>query len=113
MDTIDGRSDVPFIDTIDETRDIIRQSLDEIASEVGTALGEAGLTCPVYLTVPTSGPLATVATPIDAPDADWSRVVAIVCEIIGKRAGIEKLHGRELRCAMANATMGAADVTIG
>ena len=64
-------------------RDIIQRSLDEIAADVGVALRDAGLTCPVFLTVPNSGnSLATVATPIDPPDEDWSRVIAIVCQIL-------------------------------
>ena len=112
MDTIDDQNDVPLIDTIDTRRETIRQSLDEIAAEVGTVLGEAGLTCPVYMTVPSSGTsLATVATPLDPPVEDWSKVMAIVCRIIERRVGTGELRGRELPCAMANATMGAADVT--
>jgi hypothetical protein len=50
---------------------------------------DPGLTCPLFLTVPNSGnSLATVAAPIDPPDEDWSRVAAIVCQIIEDRLGI-------------------------
>jgi hypothetical protein len=99
-------------DRIDAQRDLIRQSLDDIATEVRIALGNAGLTCPVFLTVPNSGnALATVATPIDPPDDDWSRVMAIVCQIVEKRFGAGKLRSRELRCAVATAAMTAAEVT--
>ena len=112
MDTIDDQDDMPFVDRIDAQREIIRQSLDEIAAEVGVALAEAAITCPVYMTVPSSGnSLATVATPLDPPVEDWSKVMAIVCRIIERRVGTGELRGRELPCAMANATMGAADVT--
>ena len=38
----------------DAQREIIRLALDEIASEVGTALREAYLDFPVFLTVPNS-----------------------------------------------------------
>ena len=93
-------------------RDIIQRSLDEIAADVGVALRDAGLTCPVFLTVPNSGiSLATVATPIDPPDEDWSRVMAIVCQILEERLDTGELRSRELRCAMATAAMTAVEVT--
>jgi hypothetical protein len=97
--------------TPDAQRSVIRQSLYEIASEVGTALREANLDFPVFLTVPNSGEsLATMACPLDPSDADWSRASAIVCRIIGQRLGDARLCGRSMTCAVANATMGAADV---
>ena len=97
--------------TPDAQREMIRQSLDEIAAEVGTALRDARLDFPVYLTVPNSGEsLATMACPLDPSDSDWSHASAIVCRIIGQRLGDIRLRGRALHCAVANATMGAADV---
>lgn len=113
MDTTNERPDDLETDTeIDAQRAIIRRLLDEIATEVGTAVREAGLTCPVFLTVPNSGTsVATVATPIDPPDEDWSHVLAIVCQIIETRVETGKLRSRKLRCAMADGTIGAADVT--
>ena len=96
---------------VESHREIIRQSLDEIAAEVATALREAHLEFPVFLTVPNSGDsLATMACPIDPSDEDWSHASAIVCRIIGQRLGDARLRGRSLHCAVANATMGAADV---
>ena len=84
---------------------------NEIAAEVGTALREAHLDFPVFLTVPNSGEsLATMACPLDPSDSDWSHASAIVCRIIGQRLGDVRLRGRALHCAVANATMGAADV---
>ena len=92
-------------------REIIKLALDEIAAQVGTALRDARLDFPVFLTVPNSGEsLATMACPLDPSDSDWSRASAIVCRIIGQRLGDARLSGRSLHCAIANATMGAADV---
>ena len=55
--------------TPDAQREIIRQSLDEIAAEVATALRDAHLDFPVFLTVPNSGDsLATMACPLDPSD---------------------------------------------
>ena len=99
--------------TPDAQREIIRQSIDELATEVGAALREAHLDFPVFLTVPNSGQsFATIATPLDPSYGDWSHASAIVCRIIGQRLGDVRLRGRPLHCAVANATMGAAaDVT--
>ena len=97
--------------TPDAQREIIRLALDEIAAEVGTALRDAHLDFPVFLTVPNSGDsLATMACPLDPSDGDWSHASAIVCRIIGQRLGDVRLRGRALHCAVANATMGAAEV---
>ncbi len=97
--------------TPDAQREIIKLVLDEVAAEVATALREAHLDFPVFLTVPTSGEsLATMACPLDPSDGDWSHASAIVCRIIGRRLGDVRLRGRSLHCAVANATMGAADV---
>jgi len=97
--------------TPDAQRDIIRQSLDDIAAKVETALREARLDFPVFLTVPNSGDsLATMACPLDPSHEDWSHASAIVCKIIGKRLGDVRLHGRPLHCAVANGTVGATDV---
>ena len=97
--------------TPDAQRGVIRLALEEIAAEVGTALRDAHLDFPVYLTVPNSGEsLATMACPLDPSDGDWSQASAIVCRIIGQRLGDVGLRGQPLHCAVANATMGAAEV---
>ena len=91
--------------TPDAQREIIRQSLDEIAAEIATALRDAHLDFPVYLTVPTSGDLlATMASPLDPSYGDWSHASAIVCRIIGQRLGDTRLRGRPmiLRCGECN-----------
>jgi hypothetical protein len=93
-------------------REVIRLALDEIAAEVATSLRDAHLDFPVFLTVPNSGEsLATMACPLDPSDGDWSQASAIVCRIIGKRLGDARLCGKPMHCAVANAAMGAADVT--
>ena len=92
-------------------REIVRQSLNEIATEVATALRDARLDFPVFLTVPNSGDsLATIACPLDPSHEDWSHASAIVCRIIGKRLGDARLHGRPLHCAVAKGTIAAADM---
>ncbi len=96
---------------LDAQREIIRESLNEIAAQVGTALREAHLDFPVFLTVPNSGEsLATIATPLDPSDADWSHASAIVCRIIEQRLGDVRLRGRALHCAVANGAIAATDV---
>src|SRR5450432_2920238 len=102
----------PTDDEPEAQRAVIRLALDEIAVEVGTDLRDASLDFPVYLTVSNSGKsLATMACPLDPSDTEWSRASAIVCKIIGHRLGDVRLRGRPLHCAVANATMGAAEVT--
>ena len=97
--------------TPDAQRAVVKQALDEIAAEVGTALREAHLDFPIFLTVPNSGDsVATMACPLDPSDEDWSAASVIVCRIIGQRLSDVRLRGRPLHCAVANATMGAADV---
>jgi hypothetical protein len=94
----------------DTQREVIRLTLDEIATEVGTALRKAHLDFPVYLTVPNYGPsIATIATPLDPSDGDWSHASAIVCGIIEQRLGGARLRGRALHCAVANTTPGDAE----
>ena len=97
--------------TPDAQREVIRQSLDEIAAEVATSLRDAHLDFPIYLTVPNSGKsLATMASPLDPSDEDWSHASAIVCRIIRQRLGDIRLRGRALHCAVANATISATEV---
>jgi hypothetical protein len=101
-ETVMDTTDETWTDDIDTQRYIIKDSLDE------------GLHFPVYITVRKSGDsLATIATPLDPSDDDWSRATAIVCEIIGQKIGDSKLRSRELLCAVANAApIIAAEVTV-
>ena len=100
-------------DTRDAQRDIIRQSLDAIANDIGMAMRDVGLTFPIYMTVRNSGDaLVTIATTIDPSDTDWQQASEIVCRIIQERVGCGRLQGRELPCAIANAgVINALDVT--
>ncbi len=99
-------------DDMDARRKIIKQSLDVTANDVGKALRDAGLRFPVYLTVPNSGDaLASYATPLDPSDTEWLQATEIVSQIISKKLGNIPLRNRHQECAMARATMSAADVT--
>jgi hypothetical protein len=100
-------------DRLNAQRDIIRQSLDAIANQIGMTMRDVGLTFPVYITVRNSGDaLVTIATPIDPSDEEWQQASAIVCRTLEERVGCGRLRGRELACAIANAgAINAADVT--
>ena len=98
-------------DPLDAHRETIRKSLNEIASKVHTALVEAGLAYPVYISVPTSGTAyATFACPVDPTDSEWDQMNAIVMAEIGKWIGVKSLTSHPLSCAMAGTTMGSAEV---
>jgi hypothetical protein len=106
--------DIPSEDDIlHAQREIIRAALNEIAADIGVAMRDEGLHFPVYITVRNSGDsLATIVTPLDPSDDDWSRAAAIVCEIIEKKVGSDKLTSRALPCVVANAApMSVAEVT--
>ena len=113
MDTLDDFYTTSTDDKLDTQRDIIRESLNEIANDIGMAMRDEGLHFPVYITVRNSGDsLATIATPLDPSDHDWSRAATIVCDVIEKKTGSGKLAGRALPCAVANAaSMSVAEVT--
>ena len=108
MDTHDDMLDA-------QRRSIIKESLDEIANDIGMVMRDAGLNFPVFLTVRDSGDsLATIATPLDQSDNDWSRASAIVYHIIERKIDGGKLRSRELLCAVANSVpMSAAEITAG
>ena len=55
MNTIEHEDDLSTDDTLDAQRDIIRQSLNEIVSDIGMAMRDVGLTFPLYITVRNSG----------------------------------------------------------
>ena len=113
MDTLDDFYTTSSDDRLNAQRHIIRESLNEIANDIGMAMRDEGLHFPVYITVRNSGDsLATIATPLDPSDHDWSRAATIVCDVIEKKTGSGKLAGRALPCAVANAaSMSVAEVT--
>jgi hypothetical protein len=83
MDAIDDQQE-PFTDdddgdALEAQRSIIRQSLDQIAADVGTALLKANLTFPIGLTIPSSGrALLTIVTQNDPSDEDSAQASEIV-----------------------------------
>jgi hypothetical protein len=101
-------------DRTDPRREIIRKSLDEIVQELEVRMREAGLSDPVFLTVPSSGQaLMTMATPADPNPGDWNRIIKIICVIVSGRLDGMALRSMALPCAMVSATpMNAADVIV-
>ena len=72
MNTTEHEDGLSTDDTLDAQRDIIRQSIDEIANDIGIRMRDVGLTFPLYITVRNSGDaLVTIATPLDPSDTDW------------------------------------------
>jgi hypothetical protein len=112
MSIFDDQNEASADDKLDAQREIIRQSLNEIANDIGMAMRDVGLRFPVFLTVRDNGDaLATIATPLDPSDDDWSRASEIVCQIIERKIGGGRLRSRALPCAVANAVpMSAAEV---
>lgn len=91
-------------DGINAQRAILTKSIDDIAGEIGSALRDAGLHFPVYINVRSSGDsLATIATPVDPSNADWDHATTVACKVIGRWVGSDRLIGRPLVCAVANA----------
>jgi hypothetical protein len=112
MDTVNQYQEID--DRLNTQRNIIRQSLDAIANDIGMALRDVGLTFPVYMTVRNSGDaLVTIATTHDPSDAAWAQASEIVCRIIEETVGCGRLRGQTLPCAIANAgVINATDVTV-
>jgi len=112
MDTNDQLQDLSTDDQREQQREVLRQSLDDLVHEIGTALREANLSYPMFLAIPHTGPsLATIATPVDPTDDDeWSRRVTVACKIIEKALGI-RVSNRGLVCAAINTAMSATDLT--
>ena len=62
MNTIEHEDNPSTDDTLDAQRDIIRQSINEIANDIGMKMRDVGLTFPLYITVRNSGDaLVTIA----------------------------------------------------
>jgi hypothetical protein len=113
MGTTDGQQEPSAENPCEAPRVVIRLALDSIGVEIGAALRTAHLDYEVYLTVPTSGnAAATITTPLDVSDKDWTYPTAIICRIIERRLGGVTLRGRYLPCAMASSRMDAAEQTV-
>jgi hypothetical protein len=113
MNTLEEQDEFLIDDRLDAQRDIIRESLSEIANDIGVAMRDVGLAFPVYMTVRNSGDaLVTIATTLDPPDAAWAQASAIVCRILEEKVGCGRLRGQTLPYAIANAgVINAIDVT--
>jgi hypothetical protein len=112
MNTTDDQLELADDGGLETQKTLIRQSLDQIANEVGTAMREAQLNYPIGLTVPISGEaLIAMVTLVDPSDEDWSHATAIVRRIVAKRLDDIRLRSRPLSCAMANAPMNASELT--
>jgi hypothetical protein len=114
MDAIDDQQE-PLTDDdhdLEEQRSIIRQSLDEIAADVGTALLKANLTFPIGLTIPSSWrALLTIVTQNDPSDEDWAQASEIVRCIVSKKLDGIELRSRLLPCTMVNTPISAAEIS--
>jgi hypothetical protein len=93
-----------------EQRQKIVLSLDQIAAEVSVALSGAKIDVRLFLTVPSSGPILTFATPLDPDDTTWDRVSHIVNRIVSRAVGVDELVCQEAPCASAGTAMSAADL---
>ena len=112
MDISNKIQEISANNAIEAHREIIRLALADIAAQVETALREAQLNFPVYVTVSGSGTsLVTLACALDPLDKEWTAATKIACRIIGQRLGDIRLRGRSIPCAVANAPMVVAEVT--
>jgi len=111
---MDTTKDSTTNERLEAKRAILRRSLDQIAADVGIAMREAGLSYPVFMSVPNSGDaLGMIITSVDPPNDDWDKVVAIFSKIIEDRLGAGGLRSRDLPCAAASSAMNGADVISG
>jgi hypothetical protein len=94
---------------VEAERKIIRTSLDEITAEVQHELRCANTHASISIVVPSRYALATIVSLDDVPSHEWSRMSAIVREIVGKRLGKTGLRAKPLAHSMAIATVETAD----
>ena len=102
--------ETPSEHTLQSQRDKIRQSLQEITSDLNSALIDARLAYPVYLGVPSSGALLTIVCPLDPDDADWCKITEIACGIVERTIGGTRLVSKPIPCAWAGTTMAGTEV---
>jgi hypothetical protein len=99
--------------SIEAQREIIRQSLPGLASEITMLIRDAGLAFPILLCIPNSGnALLTMATPHDPSDSEWAKATGIAFAPVARVLGGIEICGRPLECAMANATVSPVDVIV-
>jgi len=100
-----GGSRTSVDDRIEAKRQIIRESLPEIKAEIEDAIRTENLHVPVGISVPSRYSVVTVRRPPNMTSKEWSRMSAIVSQIVGR-----KLGGKGLRSGrpLANSQMGTA-----
>ena len=94
---------------VEAERNIIRKALDEITAEVQHELRCANLCSSVSIVVPSRYSLVTIAGLQDVSSDTWSRMSAVVRQIVGKRLGQAELRARPLARSVATATLDTAD----
>jgi hypothetical protein len=96
-----------------DRRQRLTAALPQIAAEVTAALANANIRIPIFFSVPSSGgSLLTFATPVDPTEYDWDAATALICEIVGRKVGIEHLYSRHIPCVAAGLALDAADVSV-
>ena len=99
-------------DKVEAKRKIIRRSLGEITAEVEAELRKSNLHAGIAIVVPSRQSLVTITNQRNVPPDEWSRMSAIIREIVGKRLGGNELRGRALSYAMVKTTTDdAADIS--
>lgn len=94
-----------------ERRDKMILCLTEVATEATAALNDAGLSMPLFFSVPSSGEaLATFGMPGDPCEEDRQRACDIIAGIVGRKLGIEGLRTNALPFVASDVHMGAADI---
>jgi hypothetical protein len=94
-----------------ERRDKMIACLAEVAAEATAALMDAGLSMPLFFSVPSSGEaLATFGMPGNPCEKDRHRACDIIARIVGRKLGIEGLWANAVPCAASVGHMGAADI---
>jgi hypothetical protein len=94
-----------------------RNLLPQITQQVKQALQEASIEIEVFLMIPATGDsVATFGALADPPDELWARIGEIVCSIVRRAVGLDRICTRPLSCAttadeMTNPT-GAMPITI-
>ena len=77
-----------------------RNLLPQITQQVKQALQEASIEIDVFLMIPASGDaIATFGTLADPPDELWTRIGDIVCSIVRRAVGLDRVCSRPLSCA--------------
>jgi hypothetical protein len=85
-----------------KSRQILSACLTDIAEEVTAALTNAGITIPVFMSIPSSGrAVLSYMTPDDPDDDVWQEVGEIIGDIVAERIGIDLLNAEPLVCASA------------